>query len=97
MNKLLAFNLLFFILYTDIHCNHDVCTTRRYLKLDLHDGKTSARYTLSIHDLNVRKIPKGGRSCAVFLTPQGREHDWQFSAAEGKVRVLSKTNPTQAI
>ncbi|EWM30273.1 methyltransferase-like protein 13 isoform 1 [Nannochloropsis gaditana] len=48
------------------------------------------RYTLSIVDLvpqNPAPLP-----CAVFIIPQGREHDWLFSTADGLRQVGLSTD-----
>ncbi|OWZ14296.1 Methyltransferase [Phytophthora megakarya] len=44
------------------------------------DGQVNPRFTLRLVDAHVRG-PNG--SCAVFLIPQGREHEWMFSTEEG--------------
>ncbi|GMF26582.1 unnamed protein product [Phytophthora lilii] len=44
------------------------------------DGQVNPRFTLRLVDASMRG-PNG--SCAVFLIPQGREHEWMFSTEEG--------------
>uniref|UniRef100_M4BQG5 Methyltransferase type 11 domain-containing protein n=1 Tax=Hyaloperonospora arabidopsidis (strain Emoy2) TaxID=559515 RepID=M4BQG5_HYAAE len=44
------------------------------------DGQVNPRFTLRLVDTSQRG-PNG--SCAVFLIPQGREHEWMFSTEEG--------------
>ncbi|KAG7395967.1 hypothetical protein PHYBOEH_002952 [Phytophthora boehmeriae] len=44
------------------------------------DGQVNPRFTLRLVDSSLRG-PNG--SCAVFLIPQGREHEWMFSTEEG--------------
>ncbi|KAL4151211.1 hypothetical protein PRNP1_008160 [Phytophthora ramorum] len=44
------------------------------------DGQVNPRFTLRLVDTSMRG-PNG--SCAVFLIPQGREHEWMFSTEEG--------------
>ncbi|RQM14888.1 hypothetical protein DD237_003055 [Peronospora effusa] len=44
------------------------------------EGQVNPRFTLRLVDVHTRG-PNG--SCAVFLIPQGREHEWMFSTEEG--------------
>ncbi|KAG6973772.1 hypothetical protein JG688_00003372 [Phytophthora aleatoria] len=44
------------------------------------EGQVNPRFTLRLVDAHMRG-PNG--SCAVFLIPQGREHEWMFSTEEG--------------
>ncbi|CAH0481164.1 unnamed protein product [Peronospora belbahrii] len=44
------------------------------------DRQVNPRFTLRLVDAHMRG-PNG--SCAVFLIPQGREHEWMFSTEEG--------------
>ncbi|ETK78092.1 hypothetical protein L915_15828 [Phytophthora nicotianae] len=44
------------------------------------EGQVNPRFTLRLVDAHLRG-PNG--SCAVFLIPQGREHEWMFSTEEG--------------
>lgn len=44
------------------------------------NGQVNPRFTLRLVDIHKRG-PNG--SCAVFLIPQGREHEWMFSTEEG--------------
>ncbi|KAI9990172.1 hypothetical protein PInf_020598 [Phytophthora infestans] len=44
------------------------------------NGQVNPRFTLRLVDAHMRG-PNG--SCAVFLIPQGREHEWMFSTEEG--------------
>ena len=56
----------------------------------------SPRYTLTIID---QKLAPGTESptCAVFLIPQGREHEWLFSTPEGLREILEGTDFTRMI
>ncbi|KAI9914512.1 hypothetical protein PsorP6_007626 [Peronosclerospora sorghi] len=47
---------------------------------EIFDNQINPRFTLRLVDAYVRG-PNG--NCAVFLIPQGREHEWMFSTEEG--------------
>jgi spermidine synthase/ubiquinone/menaquinone biosynthesis C-methylase UbiE len=61
----------------ELIANDDKAATKDVSGLN---GQVNPRFTLRLVDASTRG-PNG--SCAVFLIPQGREHEWMFSTEEG--------------
>jgi SAM-dependent methyltransferase len=51
-------------------------------------GASGPRYVVSVVDSGVA-VAKARVRCAVFLVPQGREHEWGFSSEEGLAKVAT--------
>ncbi|TDH67837.1 hypothetical protein CCR75_007980 [Bremia lactucae] len=57
-------------------------------------GQANPRFTLRLVDTHMRG-PHG--SCAVFLVPQGREHEWMFSTEEGAKELAARAGFSRLI
>lgn len=51
------------------------------------EGNLSARFTAAVLDVDAAAAQRAVRDCAVFIVPQGREHEWLFSSPEGQGQV----------
>ncbi|KAA6429889.1 MAG: hypothetical protein FRX49_00321, partial [Trebouxia sp. A1-2] len=51
------------------------------------EGNHSARFTAVVLDVDAAAAKRAVRDCAVFIVPQGREHEWLFSSPEGQGQV----------
>ncbi|DBB16766.1 TPA: hypothetical protein ACH3X3_015005 [Trebouxia sp. C0006] len=51
------------------------------------EGNHSARFTAAVLDVGAAAAKQAVRDCAVFIVPQGREHEWLFSSPEGQGQV----------
>eukprot|EP00898_Chlorokybus_atmophyticus_P002702 jgi/Chlat1/3432/Chrsp23S03758 len=73
-------------------------SAKRAVKTGQSTQRKSSRYTAVILDAsdvdpNARPAP----GCAVFLVPQGREHEWLFSSVEGQWQLLEQTGMARLI
>jgi len=58
------------------------------LALTQPSSSSSGRYDVTVVDMpSSGQMAKGPNSCAVFLVPQGREHEWMFKAEEGQAQL----------
>ena len=63
-----------------------------YFQIDLWSAESllDPRYSLTVVDLKPSKSRKG--KFAVFIVPQGREHEWMFSVPEGQKQLASSAD-----
>lgn len=54
------------------------------------DSTTDPRYTVTIFDLKPSKSLAG--KFAIFIVPQGREHEWMFSIKEGQKQLANSAS-----
>ncbi|GBG27793.1 Methyltransferase-like protein 13 [Hondaea fermentalgiana] len=62
----------------------------RFALWDASSSTNLPRFLVSVVDSG-RSLKDAAIACAVFLVPQGREHEWTFASAEGQMQV-AKSN-----
>lgn len=57
----------------------------------------TARFTAAVLDVDAAAAKQAVRDCAVFIVPQGREHEWLFSSPEGQGQVAQGCSAKRVI
>mmetsp|Transcript_1915 Transcript_1915/g.4362 ORF Transcript_1915/g.4362 Transcript_1915/m.4362 type:complete len:737 (+) Transcript_1915:294-2504(+) len=60
------------------------------------ENASTPRFLVSIVDSD-RSLKDAAIPCAVFLVPQGREHEWTFASEEGQLQVASSNGIARLI
>ncbi|DBB00024.1 TPA: hypothetical protein ACH3X1_013883 [Trebouxia sp. C0004] len=61
------------------------------------EGMPSARFTAAVLDVDAAATQRAVHDCAVFIVPQGREHEWLFSSPEGQGQVAQGCSAKRVI